>query len=619
MFAKIARPSSTAATIVAKLSSASTMSAASLRDVGAGDPHRDADVGRLQRRRVVHAVAGHRHDRAAAAAARCTMRSLCSGIDARVDRDLAHRARPARRRSAARELGAGDGAAVARRCRAPRAMTAAVRGWSPVIISGRMPASAPARPPPSPRRAAGRSSRSVRRRRDRCSSRSCGTVAALRAGASVGSRRAATPSVRSASPGERLVRAPDLLAPLGRQRHARCVADELAGAAREQHVRRALGEHDARGPRARRRDARAHQLALRRERHLADARQARVERLRAQPRLARRDEQRALGRIALHRPAPVALPHRGVVRAIGRARARARARRASVAVDRAAVRRGAPRPRARSRSPLKRHAPAGRDDRRAPSSRSSSACPSCRDAITLAEPSVSTAARWRTIALRRAMRCTPSESTAVTTAGSPSGHRRDGERHAEDQHVDERRRVPRMSSTSDDRHDHHDGDHDDDGAEQLAGAIELALQRRRLRRRVCAAAGDAPHLRLHPGRGHDRRAAPVGRRRSAEHHVVRSPSAASAAHGRRVLGHRQALAGERRLRRLQRRRLDQARVGGDRVALLDEDDVARHELGRGHALSLAVADARSPRRPTSRAAPRPPLRRAPPARSPSSR
>ena len=31
-------------------------------DVRAGDAHRDADVGRLQRRRVVHAVAGHRHD-----------------------------------------------------------------------------------------------------------------------------------------------------------------------------------------------------------------------------------------------------------------------------------------------------------------------------------------------------------------------------------------------------------------------------------------------------------------------------------------------------------------------------------------------------------------------------
>ncbi len=47
--------------------------------------------------------------------------------------------------------------------------------------------------------------------------------------------------------------------------------------------------------------------------------------------------------------------------------------------------------------------------------------PVLSEAMTLAEPSVSTAARRRTMAWRRAMRCTPIDSTAVTTAGSPSG------------------------------------------------------------------------------------------------------------------------------------------------------------------------------------------------------
>ena len=47
--------------------------------------------------------------------------------------------------------------------------------------------------------------------------------------------------------------------------------------------------------------------------------------------------------------------------------------------------------------------------------------PVLSEAMTVAEPSVSTAARCRTMALRRAMRCTPIDSTAVTTAGSPSG------------------------------------------------------------------------------------------------------------------------------------------------------------------------------------------------------
>jgi hypothetical protein len=55
------RPSSTAASMVAKLSSVSTHRRRFLGDVGAAQPHGDADVGLLQRRGVVHAVAGHRH------------------------------------------------------------------------------------------------------------------------------------------------------------------------------------------------------------------------------------------------------------------------------------------------------------------------------------------------------------------------------------------------------------------------------------------------------------------------------------------------------------------------------------------------------------------------------
>ncbi len=42
-------------------------------------------------------------------------------------------------------------------------------------------------------------------------------------------------------------------------------------------------------------------------------------------------------------------------------------------------------------------------------------------AITVAEPSVSTADSRRTMALRRAIRCMPSDSTTVVTAASPSG------------------------------------------------------------------------------------------------------------------------------------------------------------------------------------------------------
>ena len=90
--------------------------------------------------------------------------------------------------------------------------------------------------------------------------------------------------------------------------------------------------------------------------------------------------------------------------------------------------------------------------------------PVLSEAMTLAEPSVSTAARWRTMALRFAMRCTPRARTAVTTAGKPSGHRRDRQRHAQDQHVEERRKAAHVLDEND-RGDHHHGDDDDDDAE----------------------------------------------------------------------------------------------------------------------------------------------------------
>ena len=77
-------PSSTAATMVAKLSSAGTMSAASLETSVPVMLHRYADVGSLQSRRVVNAVSVI----ATVAPLRCralTIRQLCPGLT-RVDR-----------------------------------------------------------------------------------------------------------------------------------------------------------------------------------------------------------------------------------------------------------------------------------------------------------------------------------------------------------------------------------------------------------------------------------------------------------------------------------------------------------------------------------------------------
>ena len=89
MLAKIARPSSTAATIDREVVVGEDHVGGLLGHVGAGDAHRHADVGGLERGRVVDAVAGHRDDRAVALE-RLDDPQLVLGIDARVDRDRRH-------------------------------------------------------------------------------------------------------------------------------------------------------------------------------------------------------------------------------------------------------------------------------------------------------------------------------------------------------------------------------------------------------------------------------------------------------------------------------------------------------------------------------------------------
>ena len=295
---------------------------------------------------------------------------------------------------------------------------------------------------------------------------------------------------------------------------------------------------------------RRHQLALGGERDLA-RRAGSARRARRPPRPAFRAATSSAPSVGspctIQRPSCSA--HDGVVRAIGRGRARARARRGARPRSRRRPR-AAPRPPARSPMPVNVTRPLAVTTTRTVISFFVSV-PVLSDAMTLAEPSVSTAARWRTIALRFAMRCTPSESTAVTIAGSPSGTAATASA------------TPRMSTSSscrqsanvldeDDRRDHHDGDHDDDDAEQLARAIELALERRRSAGVVAAACRRcAPSRCCMPVAVTTAVAAAGGRRGAVEHHVRAIAERRVGRDGVGVLRHRKALAGERRLRRLQ--------------------------------------------------------------------
>ena len=110
-----------------------------LRHVGAGDAHRDADVGRLQRRGVVHAVAGHGHD-VAVGLEGVDDAQLVLGRHPGVDGDVARPRRAAPSSSSASiSAPVSAGAPGSTMPRSP-AMRAAVRGWSPVIMMIRTPA-----------------------------------------------------------------------------------------------------------------------------------------------------------------------------------------------------------------------------------------------------------------------------------------------------------------------------------------------------------------------------------------------------------------------------------------------------------------------------------------------
>ena len=138
MLAKIARPSPTASTIVAKLSSARIMSAASLVTSVPATPiatpmSADRSAGASFTPSPVMATIAPRSWRAS------TIRSLCSGATrAYTDTSATARRQPLSS-SASRSCPVRTGAPGSTMPRSP-AMRTAVIGWSPVIMMMRMPA-----------------------------------------------------------------------------------------------------------------------------------------------------------------------------------------------------------------------------------------------------------------------------------------------------------------------------------------------------------------------------------------------------------------------------------------------------------------------------------------------
>ena len=100
--------------------------------------------------------------------------------------------------------------------------------------------------------------------------------------------------------------------------------------------------------------------------------------------------------------------------------------------------------------------------------------------------------------------------------------------------------------------------------------------------------GNETHLGLHPRCRDNSATSSVSRGCPAEDHVEALAQPGLCGDRGRVLRDRYALSGQRCLRDLKCRGLDQASIGGNGVALFDEDDVSRNEFSRCDTLSAAV-------------------------------
>ena len=122
--------------------------------------------------------------------------------------------------------------------------------------------------------------------------------------------------------------------------------------------------------------------------------------------------------------------------------------------------------------------------------------PVLSEAITEADPRVSTDERFLTMALRFAIRCTPIASTTERIDGQALGHGGDRERDPQQQDRHEVRRSPHVRHEHR-RDDHHQGDDDHRDAERAPQAADLPLERGRVLPGGLQHLGDAPHLRAH--------------------------------------------------------------------------------------------------------------------------
>ena len=229
--------------------------------------------------------------------------------------------------------------------------------------------------------------------------------------------------------------------------------------------------------------------------------------------------------------------------------------------------------------------------------------------ITSVEPSVSTALRRLTSAPRRASARTATASASVMTGSSPSGTLPASRPTANTTLFFSDRPAPKIATGTNATAIAHR-----DPGDQPRDPAHLALQRARLLLDALGQRGDAAELGVHAGREHDALRLPAGGARAAEQEVPRGDPRDARVDELRRAQRRCRLARERREVHLDGAR-DQAHVGRDPIALLDEHHVAGDQLGGQDRRGLPVAQHPDVLAAGTAPGPPPPARPASPART----
>ena len=348
-------------------------------------------------------------------------------------------------------------------------------------------------------------------------------------------------------------------------------------------------------------------LALRGERDFRDPGKARELGLR-HAELARRDDQRTFGRVALHAPAPLAAGERGVV---GQRRRAQHLRNAVVRMRVGGERRAFDRELALGDVA----AAADLDELAGGGDRAHRHFVTRQGAGLVGADHGGGAERLdrRKLTHDGVGGCHPPHSQAQSDGHDRRQRFRNGgdrqgngeQEQAEDDVEIQHRRAEQAGR----EHDRADREHYD--AQPLAGAVELLLQRGRLLLGGFEQSGNAANLRTHAGGDSHRAAAAISGDRARIEHVAAIADADICVDRLDLLRHRHALAGQRSLVGMQVGVLDQAGIGGDLVPGLDHDDVAGNDLIGRDTLALALADHRQLRAQPGPSTPAPSARRAP--------